>query len=189
MSNVVAVIKTAAIIGDVNTGNAVFVVVSGGVGVYKGVLGPVAGHHHKPDKNKRKNEDKQSCLPAEISENTNSGEESYFPCQCFFYKFWFLSELEVPHQFVYTCKKKTEKIPQKIEEAIPLVGHGRTIVMFHIILCMVHPDVMTEIGVRRLAHKRTQTPGDQIISRFILDFKEGIVAGIMEHEYERPHQV
>lgn len=78
---------------------------------------------------------------------------------------------KVPAQVNNAGKKETRQVFTEAPEGIPLERHRTAVIVRHIVLRMVHPDMMAVICFRRLTKERSEYPGQVMVQKIILFIK------------------
>ena len=77
---------------------------------------------------------------------------------------------------------------QKSTNTIALIGQRATPVGVHIILRVVHADMVSKVRLWRLSHERAEYPRDVIIEYFMVLFEKLPMRRIVQHQRIRSHE-
>lgn len=171
MTDVIAVVKAAAIVACVDARDAVAVAVAGCLTVDKRVLTPVAAHHEESHGHERNDEDRQSRLPVYEAKRRDNGVVAKLANQHAAHPTESIALVKVHAELDDSEEEEAAEVDQKVAEVVAAVGKSAAQIVFEIVLRVMHTDVVCCVGFGRLTEEGTKHPRDVVREEAVLLFE------------------
>lgn len=187
MHNVVPIVEGEQVFDVVDAIVGKCIIQSGTVRVHENVLGPIAKHKHQRDEEKWDDQCEGSCCGIDAEEEDNCRHPQHFTCKCLqSHTVPFLPD-SIEQQFKVDCECESGPVVKEMEEIVTLIWHcGAQIFRKHVVLKMMHHDMMKSVTPRWDAEERTQDVWGITMKKceFTSRNEHPSVLRIMQHEDE-----
>lgn len=184
MADVVAIVPAFVVVLGIDAGNAVLVGIAGVFRANKGMLRPVAQHHHNARYYKGNNEHYQRGRPVYKAHAHAEGHKEKFPAHGAHQQLFAFLAHKIAGQVINAGKEEAAQVCAKPADGVPLKAHGAAFVFRQVIFRVMHANMVTVVSFRRLAKERAQYPGKVVVHEIVLLPEKGAVAGTVQHKTE-----
>ena len=189
VADVVAIVPTFVVVEVVDAGAAVFIMIAGVFGIHERVLRPVAQHGYEAEYKERENKGKERSREVDKTQGNHHGIKRNFTSQNTGHEKLAFFGTVVEVQVVHTIEDEPAHVFAKIPHAVALELQRGAIIGFHVVLCMVHADVVCAVGFGGVPKQGGQAPGQIVVQRLVFFFEQRTVNGTMQHQPKRPFEI